>query len=114
MESLYYYADIPVALKEIRRVLQGGGRFVAVMDLYEENKPSHQWIDQLKVPVQLLSELQYCSLFESAGFSNVQSQRIYDSRPIAEDYQGGSFRTREDYVNYRRAGSLMVAGEVAA
>lgn len=113
MESLYYYADIPAALKEIRRVLQSGGRFVSVVDLYEENEPSHQWIDQLKVPVQLLSESQYCSLFESAGFSNVRSQRIFDPRPIAEDYQGGSFNSREDYINYRKAGSLMLTGEVA-
>ena len=114
MESLYYYADISAALKEIRRVLQGGGRFVSVVDLYQENKPSHQWIDQLKVPVHLLSESQYCSLFENAGFVNVRSQRIFDPRPIAEDYQGGSFKSREDYINYRKAGSLVVIGEVAA
>ena len=113
MESLYYYDDIPAALKEIRRVLRSGGRFITVLDLYEENAPSHQWIDQLKVPVHLLSESQYCSMFASAGFSNVLSQRLYDPRPIAEDYQGGSFNSREDYINYRKAGSLMIAGEVA-
>jgi len=114
MESLYYYADIPAALREIRRVLRSGGRFVTVIDLYEENKPSHQWIDQLKVPVQLLSESQYCSMFTSAGFSNVRPERLYDPRPIAEDYQGGSFKSREDYIEYRKAGSLMVIGEVGA
>ena len=112
MESLYYYDNIPAALKEIRRVLRSGGRFITVLDLYEENTPSHQWIDQLKVPVHLLSESQYCSMFTSAGFSNVQSRRLYDPRPIAEDYQGGSFNSREDYINYRKAGSLMIAGEV--
>ena len=112
MESLYYYADIPAALLEIRRVLGGGGRFVTVLDLYEENKPSHQWVEQLKVPVQLLSESQYCSLFTNAGFRDVQAQRLYDPRPIAEDYQGGSFNSREDYIDYRKAGSLMISGEV--
>lgn len=113
MESLYYYADIPAALKEIRRVLQTGGRFITVVDLYRENEPTHQWVAQLKVPVQLLSEREYCSLFASAGFSGVASQRLYDPRPIAEDYQGGSFNSREDYISYRKAGSLMITGEVA-
>ena len=112
MESIYYYADMPGALKEIRRVLQPRGRFVTVIDLYEENKPSHQWIDQLKVPVHLLSVGQYGSLFESAGFINVRSQRLYDPAPIPEDYTGGSFKSREDYINYRQAGSLMLIGDV--
>jgi len=112
MESLYYYADMSAALKEIRRVLRPGGQFVSVMDLYEENKPSHQWIEQLKVPVQLLSESQYRLLFENAGFTNVGTQRLHDPTPIPEDYQGGSFKSREDYIAYREAGSLMVSGEV--
>lgn len=112
MESLYYYADMPGALKEIRRVLQPGGRFVTVVDLYAENIPSHQWIQQLKVPVQLLSVAQYVSLFEDAGFGKVQSRRLHDPAPIPADYQGGSFNSREDYISYREAGSLMLSGEV--
>jgi SAM-dependent methyltransferase len=114
MESLYYYTDMLAAMKEIRRVLKAGGRFVTVVDLYQENEPSHQWIAQLKVPVHLLSESQYRSLFESAGFSNVQSQRLHDPAPIPENYQGGSFNSREDYIRYREAGSLMLIGEVPA
>lgn len=114
MESLYYYADIPNALKEIKRVLGPGGLFACVVDLYQESRPSHQWIDQLKVPVQLLSSAAYRKLFESAGFANVRDQRIYDPRPVPEDYAGGSFETREDYLEYRRQGSLMISGEVSA
>jgi len=53
MESLYYYQDMLSALREIKRVLRPGGQFVSVMDLYQENEPSHQWVSQLKVPVQL-------------------------------------------------------------
>ena len=113
MESLYYYADVLVALKEIKRVLEPGGLFVTVIDLYKENQPSHQWIDQLKVPVHLLSVQQYRSLLERAGFVNVRDQRLYDPKPVPENYTGGSFKTREDYVLYRETGSLMLSGEAS-
>jgi ubiquinone/menaquinone biosynthesis C-methylase UbiE len=111
MESLYYYRDIPLALKEIHRVLRPGGLFVTVLDLYKENKPSHQWVDQLNVPVQLLSVSDYRSLFSAAGFSNIRDQRLFDPTPIPEDYTGSSFKSREDYEEYKRAGSLMISGE---
>ena len=113
MESLYYYEDILSALKEIERVLESGGLFVSVIDLYEENRPSHQWIQDLKVPVQLLSTQQYRSLFEQAGFINVQDQRVYDPRPVPDDYTRGSFKTRDDFAEYRRTGSLMLRGEAS-
>jgi len=111
MESLYYYGDIAAALREIRRVLRPSGQFVTVVDLYEENVASHQWIEQLNVPVQLVSSEQYVSLFESAGFVNVSHRRLYDPAPIPVEYNGGSFKTRADYVNYKECGSLMVRGE---
>jgi len=113
MESLYYYRDMRGALREIKRVLAQGGLFVTVVDLYQENVPSHQWVDQLKVPVQLLSVADYRSLFDGAGLVNVADRRLYDPAPIPDDYNGGSFKTREDYVNYRESGSLMLSGEVA-
>jgi SAM-dependent methyltransferase len=114
MESLYYYADVLGALKEIRRVLAPGGLFVSVVDLYLENRPSHQWVEQLKVPVQLLSTAEYRSLFEEAGFVNVRDRRLLDPTPLPENYTGGSFKTREDLIEYRASGSLMISGEAAA
>jgi len=111
MESLYYYANIAAALKEIYRTLQAGGIFVTVIDLYRENRASHQWVEQLKVPVQLLSIDDYHSLFAGAGFVNIRDQRLFDPAPVPDNYTGSSFKNREDYEEYKRTGSLMVSGE---
>ena len=112
MESLYYYSNIADALKEIYRVLKNGGRFVTVVDLYAENEPSHQWIPTLKVPVQLLSTAQYRTLLTQSGFENIFDERLRDPTPVPDDYAGGSFATREDYVRYKENGSLMLSAEV--
>jgi SAM-dependent methyltransferase len=111
MESLYYYRNIPKALGEIQRVMKPGGLFAAVVDLYWENEATHQWIDTLKVPVELLSTDDYRSLFIDAGFENIRTERILDPRPVPDDYTSGSFRSREDYVRYREEGSLLISGE---
>jgi len=113
MESLYYYRNIPKALKDIHRVLKPGGLFVAVVDLFWENEATHQWIDTLNVPVELLSVDDYHSLFIDGGFVNIRDDRLFDPTPIPDNYSGSSFKSREDYEEYKRAGSLMMSGEVA-
>jgi ubiquinone/menaquinone biosynthesis C-methylase UbiE len=112
MESLYYYADIEAAAREIRRVLQPGGLFVTVVDLYKENEPSHQWIDNLKVPVHLLSANDYRVLLERVGFINVRDERVLDPTPVPDDYTGATFKSRDDFVQYRKNGSLMISAVV--
>jgi len=109
MESLYYYSNMIAALREVHRVLEDGGTFVTVIDLYLENSPSHQWIPTLKVPVHLLGIPDYRQMFEEVGFVSFKDQRLYDPKPIPEDYSGGSFNTREDYVLYKQNGSLMLS-----
>ena len=111
MESLYYYQNIPRALSEIHRVLENGGLFVTVVDLYWENEATHLWAKNLNVPVQLIGVREYRSLFTAAGFVNVNDERILDPRPVPDDYISGSFKSREDFVKYRETGSLMISGE---
>src|SRR6266496_3246709 len=101
MESLYYYSNMVGALREIYRVLTDGGLFVTVIDLYLENLPSHQWIGELKVPVHLLGIPDYRKMFEQTGFVNVRDERLHDPTPVPENYSGGSFKTRDDYVLYK-------------
>jgi hypothetical protein len=100
------------ALREIHRVLKSSGLFVTVIDLYLENLPSHQWIETLKVHVHLLGIPDYRSMFEQAGFVNVKDERLYDPSPVPENYSGGSFKTRDDLLQYKAHGSLMLTGEV--
>jgi len=113
MESLYYYSDVLVALKEIHRALATGGLFVSVVDLYQENASSHHWVEELQVPVHLLSIAQYHFLFQQAGFANVRDGRIHDPTPTPDGYNSTWFESREEYLKYREAGSLMISGEVA-
>ena len=111
MESIYYYSNMLAALREIHRSLVQGGHFVTVIDLYLENTPSHQWIPTLKVPVHLLGIPDYRELLHEVGFVNVKDERLHDPKPIPDDYSGGSFKTREDYVLYKQNGSLMLTAE---
>jgi len=111
MESIYYYSNMLAALREIHRVLQQGGEFVSVIDLYLENRPSHQWVESLKVPVQLLGIREYRWLLTEAGFINLKDARLIDPTPVPENYSGSSFKSREDYVEYKENGSLLLIAE---
>jgi SAM-dependent methyltransferase len=110
MESLYYYRNIPKALKEIHRVLKPGGLFVGVFDLYWENEPTREWVELLNVPAQLLSIEDYRSLFAHAGFEKIRDQRLIDPR---QRNFTGVCKSREEFVKYREAGRLMISGVAA-
>jgi hypothetical protein len=110
MESIYYYPEPAAALKEVNRVLEPNGLFCAVVDLFRENEPTKYWVDKLKVPVHFLGESEYRTLFESAGFRNVETQHLIDPTPVTPDFQSEWFRSSSDYLQYREIGSLMITG----
>jgi ubiquinone/menaquinone biosynthesis C-methylase UbiE len=56
VESFYYYADQGKALDELRRVMAPGGKLFILINLYKDNHYSLRWVEELKVPVQALSE----------------------------------------------------------
>lgn len=110
MESLYYYEDPLRAVKEIRRALEPNGSFVAVVDLYRENVASLQWVGKLDLPVHALSIEQYRTMWAEAGFGQIEDRRLIDPSPLEEKYSGKWFDSHDDYVAYRKSGSLMISG----
>ena len=76
MEVLYYLPDVAAGLAEITRLLHSGGRFVSVVDFYEENEASHSWPEDLGVAMQLLSRAGWQAAFETAGLRVVEQTGI--------------------------------------
>ena len=110
MESVYYYPEPRLAIREVHRVLKPGGVFCAVVDLFKENEPTRYWIDKLNVPVHFLGREDYKELFESAGFEKVVTELLADPSPISADFSSAWFKSREDYLRYRDVGSLLIKG----
>jgi ubiquinone/menaquinone biosynthesis C-methylase UbiE len=110
MESIYYYPEPAAALKEVYRVLEPNGLICVVVDLFKENEPTGYWVQKLKVPVHFLGESEYRTLFESAGFRNVETQHLKDPSPVTPELQSDWFRSGSDYLQYREIGSLMITG----
>jgi ubiquinone/menaquinone biosynthesis C-methylase UbiE len=111
IESLYYYPDPLAALREVFRVLLGGGRAFFMVNLYLENEGSHHWVEKLAVPVHLLSEAQYKSIFTGVGFREVSTNRIHDRRPLEALLKPSSFDTIDQVEQGLVAGSLLITGQ---
>ncbi len=111
VESLYYYPDIPAALREVYRVMRTGGRVFFMLNLFRENEGSIHWAEKLAVPVHVLGEADYRDLFEKAGFQRVAVSRVYDTRPHEELMIPTSFDTLEHIKKALEAGSLLITGE---
>jgi len=108
VESFYYYADQDRALMELFRVLAPRGRLYILINLYEDNQYSLQWVDKLKVPVQVRSSAEYVELLKKHAFENVEACRIPDDTPTPDDYKTKSFNSLEDLRAFKREGALLL------
>ncbi|MFZ3211235.1 MAG: methyltransferase domain-containing protein [Terriglobales bacterium] len=110
VESFYYYPDPDRALNELFRVMAPRGRLFILINLYKDNPYSLQWVDKLKVPVQVRSEAQYIGLLKAHAFEDVKARRILDPTPTPDDYAGQSFKSAEDLRQFKRIGALLLMG----
>jgi len=108
VESFYYYADQDRALAELFRVMAPRGRMFILINLYKDNPYSLQWVDKLKVPVQVRSEAEYIELLKRHAFENVEARRVPDSTPTPEDYKTNSFNSVKDMREFKRIGALLL------
>src|SRR4030088_1487210 len=108
VESFYYYPDQDRALMELFRVMSPRGRLFILINLYQDNQYSLQWVDRLKVPVHVRSAAEYVDLLKKHAFENVEARRIPDDTPTPDDYKTKSFDSLDDLRAFKREGALLL------
>ena len=85
MEALYYAVDLPLAVREIHRVLKAGGVAHVVVNRFAESKHSEGWAESVGLDMAYLSVAEWAQLFEAAGFASVETECVLDSRGPGEE-----------------------------
>ena len=108
VESFYYYPDQERVLGELFRVMAPRGRLFILINLYQDNPYSRQWVDKLKVPVHVRSAAEYEAMLRGLAFEEVESRRIPDPTPTPDDYQTKSFNSVDDLKAFKKIGALLL------
>jgi ubiquinone/menaquinone biosynthesis C-methylase UbiE len=108
IESFYYYPDQDRALAELFRVMAPRGRLFILINLYQDNPYSLQWVPKLKVPVHVRWAAEYLELLKAHAFENVEYRQIPDDTPTPENYQTTSFHSLDDLKAFKRVGALLL------
>jgi ubiquinone/menaquinone biosynthesis C-methylase UbiE len=108
VESFYYYPDQERALAELFRVMAPKGRLFILINLYKDNPYSLQWVDKLKVPVNVRSAAEYADMLRKHAFENVEYAQIPDDTPTPDDYVTKSFHSLDDLKAFKRTGALLL------
>jgi ubiquinone/menaquinone biosynthesis C-methylase UbiE len=110
VESFYYYTDQEQALEELFRVTAPGGGVFILINLYRDNPYSLQWVDKLRVPVQVRSSSEYVAMFKEHRFERVESMQVPDDTPTPDHYMTKSFNSLEDLRRFKSIGALLLTG----
>ena len=85
METLYYLKNIESILNKLHtQFLLNNGLIIIGIDHYTENIPSLDWGEKFNLDITTLSIESWITLFESAGFSNIESKQV----EAQNDWQG--------------------------
>lgn len=111
IESLYYYPEPAKALREWARVSRPGATLAIVVDLYEENPATHNWIEALDISVHLLSAPGIVEMAEAGGWQNVSWEQVLDPRPLKPEsgFEISKYwPSYSMYKQYRETGALVI------
>ncbi len=82
-QELLYLVDDPKSTIAhlVSQCVAPGGRFIAALDCFKENKASHSWAEDLGIPMHCLPEAAWRKMMKDAGLSNVEAWRSKASGP---------------------------------
>jgi ubiquinone/menaquinone biosynthesis C-methylase UbiE len=113
IEALYYAIDLDAVLGEARRVLKPGGTLDVVVDYYKDNLATACWASQTGVPMHYLSASEWAQTLERAGFGELSTARVVDSRGPGDPAAfkpDCCYSSWEMWRDVRAAGSLWIHG----